>query len=173
MLPSMDGWAVLRRIRAESAVPVIMLTALGEERDRLDGLTMGADDYVVKPFSPREVVARTEAVLRRAGGNPDMAQGDGPLIVGPLEIDSAAHAAALDGEPLDITASEFALLQMLARHTGQALSRESLLEALPQADWDSSERIVDQHVKNLRRKLGTHAHLIGTVRGIGYRFERE
>jgi two-component system, OmpR family, response regulator AdeR len=166
MLPGVDGLEVLRRIRALASTPVIMLTARAEDIDKLLGLELGADDYVVKPFSPREVVARVKAVLRRTAR-------DEPKTVhrvGPLEIDTRQVTATLDGARLDLTPTEFKLLEHLAGEPGRAYSRAELLEAaLP--DSDALERVVDAHLKNLRRKLelGGAPELLETVRGIGYR----
>jgi two-component system, OmpR family, response regulator AdeR len=166
MLPGLDGLEVLRRIRAMASTPVIMLTARAEDIDKLLGLELGADDYVVKPFSPREVVARVKAVLRRT-------RHDEPKTVhrvGPLEVDTRQVIATLAGTRLDLTPTEFKLLERLACEPGRAYSRAELLEAaLP--DSDALERVVDAHLKNLRRKLesGGAPELLETVRGIGYR----
>ncbi len=169
LLPGMDGREVCRRLRAESAVPIIMLTALAEESDQIVGLELGADDYIVKPFSPNVLVARVRAALRRARGEPAAA---GPLRAGELEIDPAAHAVMLGGRPVHLTPNEFKLLVALARHAGQTLSREQLLDELHGAALGGIDRSVDSHVKNLRRKLERDPErppLIETVYGVGYR----
>lgn len=167
MLPEMDGLEVLRRIRSSGHTPVILLTARTEDLDKLLGLELGADDYVTKPFSPREVVARVKAVLRRVV----LAEAPkGILRVGPLEVDSEKVVARLAGGRLELTPTEFRLLETLARTPGRAFSRAELLEAaLP--DSDALERVVDVHLKNLRRKLEAAggAGLLETVRGVGYR----
>ncbi len=169
LLPGMDGREVCRRLRAESAVPIIMLTALAEESDQIVGLELGADDYIVKPFSPNVLVARVRAALRRARGEPAAA---GPLRAGELEIDPAAHAVMLGGRPVHLTPNEFKLLVALARHAGQTLSREQLLDELHGAALGGIDRSVDSHIKNLRRKLERDPErppLIETVYGVGYR----
>ena len=168
MLPCMDGFEVLRLIRQEAATPVIVITARTEEVDRLLGLGLGADDYVVKPFSFREVVARVKAVLRRAHrANGPSAR---PLRVGALSIDPERVTATLEERPLSLTPTEFRLLTRLANAPGRVFSRLELLEAaLPESE--AVERTVDSHLKNLRRKLAAAggAGLLQTVRGVGYR----
>ncbi len=166
MLPGLDGIEVARRVRAESDLPIIMLTARDEEVDRLVGLGIGADDYVVKPYSPREVVARVKAVLRRAQGQPSV---PGLLRVGELELDLAAFEARCGGELLDLTAGELRLLSALARAPGQVRGRSELLSALGGLTRGTDERTVDAHVKNVRRKLGACGANLETVRGVGYR----
>ncbi|GHF34177.1 two-component system response regulator BaeR/two-component system response regulator AdeR [Deinococcus metalli] len=166
MLPELDGLEVARRVRAESGVPIIMLTARDEEIDRLLGLGIGADDYVVKPYSPREVVARVKAVLRRAGGGPEIV---GALHAGPLVVDPAAFTVTLRGAALDVTVAEVRLLALLARDPGVVRTRAELLAALGGLERGTDERTVDAHVKNLRRKFGEDAALLDTVRGVGYR----
>lgn len=163
-LPGMDGFEVCRRLRAHSSVPVIMLTARDEEADRVAGLEMGADDYVPKPFSPRELVARIKAVLRRAEGligEPET------LRAGPVRLSPAAREASVEGRPVDLTPKEFELLAYLMENAGLALSREVLLDRV----WgvpDAETRTVDVHVAQLRKKLGL-PDLIRTVRGVGYK----
>ncbi len=172
MLPDMPGTEVFRRLRASpegAAVPVIMLTARGEEIDRIIGFEMGADDYVVKPFSTRELVLRVRAVLRRVGaGGP--AEAAGRLRRGPLELDLAGHRAWVAGEEVALTALEFRLLRTLAQRRGRVQSRERLLEDVWEMAPTVTTRTVDAHVRRLRKKLGPAADLIETVRGVGYRF---
>jgi two-component system, OmpR family, response regulator AdeR len=167
-LPGLDGHDVLRAIRARGPTPVIFLTARSDEVDRIVGLELGADDYVTKPFSPREVMARVKAVLRRSG---DAAEGvERPLRVGALEVDLAQLRATFDGTDLPLTVTEHRLLARLAAHPGRVFSRADLLEAaLPESD--ALERVVDAHLKNLRRKLeeAGAGGAIETVRGAGYR----
>lgn len=170
MLPGFDGFEVLRRIRRDSTVPVILLTARGDEVDRLVGLELGADDYVVKPFSFREVVARVKAVLRRTTG----ALEDAPraLVVGALRVDPEHGTAEYAGADLRLTATEFRLLAALAATPGRLYSRAELIErALPESDI--LERTLDSHLKNLRRKLAEAgaSNLIVTVRGMGFRLD--
>ncbi len=172
-LPGMDGLDVCRRLRRQSDVPIIMLTARVDETDRLIGLELGADDYIVKPFSPRELVARVRAVLRRAQGGVHQ---PGLLRAGRLEIDLHGHRALLDDEPLHLTRIEFKLLAFLAQHPGQAFSRQRLLEHLHGHTHDGFDRSIDAHIKNLRRKiepdLGDPTYIL-TVYGLGYRFNDE
>ena len=170
-LPGQDGIEVCRALRQESAVPIIMVTARSDETDRLIGLELGADDYVTKPFSPREVVARVRAVLRRVAGN--LAEVD-VIRAGELLIDTAAYRAWYAGQPLSLTQSEFEILLALARHAGHVLSRSQLLEETQGIAYEGYERSIDQHIKNLRRKAGEAggpAELIQTVYGVGYRLE--
>jgi DNA-binding response OmpR family regulator len=169
MLPGMDGWEVCRRLRAETNTPIIMLTARLEESDQVVGLELGADDYVTKPFSPRALVARVRAVLRRIQGQVRTPQ---RLRLGGLEIDLQGRRAELDGQPLQLTPNEFKLLALLARHPGQTLTREQLLDELHGAAYPSFDRSIDSHIKNLRRKLQARsgqAPSIDTVYGVGYR----
>jgi len=171
MLPQVDGLEVCRILRREGEVPIIMLTARDAEVDRVVGLELGADDYVVKPFSIRELMSRVKAVLRRAsappGGTPAR-----PLRVGPLAVDAARHEAWLGNTQLDLTNLEFGLLLTLARHPGQVLTREQLLEQVWGYDYFGDLRAVDAAVKRLRaklRKADPHTGLLGTVRGVGYK----
>ena len=170
-LPELDGLEVLRRIRSDGNTPVILVTARSEDLDKLLGLELGADDYVTKPFSPREVVARVKAVLRRANPSEGAAT---VLRAGPLEVDTERVVARIEGTRLDLTPTEFRLLETLARTPGRAFSRQELLEAaLPESD--ALERVVDVHLKNLRKKLeaaGANG-LLETVRGVGYRLWAE
>ena len=170
MLPGVDGLDVCRRLRRESSVPIIMLTARVEEADRIVGLELGADDYVTKPFSPRELVARVRATLRRASGEV------GPptvLRAGDVELDTASLLASVAGEPVDLTPTEFQLLATLVRQPGRIFSREQLLEAVHGVAFDGYDRSVDSHIKNLRRKIEPDPRkpsYIQTVYGVGYRF---
>jgi len=172
MLPKVSGEQVCKAIRDSSDVPIIMLTAKGELEDRVAGLELGADDYLVKPFSPRELVARVRALLRRAhvGAEPQRDR----LAYGDLEIDVAGHKAFLKGEELDLTASEFKLLTTLSRYPGRVYSRMELVEKVLGYDFEGYERTIDSHVKNLRAKLDDDPRdptFIYTVHGVGYRFE--
>jgi len=172
MLPKVSGEDVCRRIREGSDVPIIMLTAKGEIEDRISGLELGADDYLVKPFSPRELVARVRALLRRAHVT-DEPQRD-RLSYGALTIDVAGHKAFIDEQELDLTASEFKLLMTLSRYPGRVYSRMELVEKVLGYDFEGYERTIDSHVKNLRAKLGDDPRnptFIYTVHGVGYRFE--
>lgn len=173
MLPGMDGLEVLRRLRQESDVYVLMLTAKAEETDKVVGLMVGADDYLTKPFSPRELVARVKAILRR-GRTGETAE---PALVFPLlRIDLDARQATKDGIVLDLTATEFDLLAALARHAGRVLSREQLIEQVWGYDYYGDERVVDVHIGRLRKKIEddpANSRLVVTVRGAGYRFEEK
>jgi len=172
-LPGLDGLEVARTLRRESEVPIIMLTARVEEDDRLGGLEIGADDYVTKPFSPRELVARVRAVLRRSEGR----HVDGDLLrVADLVLDVARMSVRRGDEPIDLTPTEFQLLAALAHHPGRVLTRAQLLDAARGADAEAYERAVDSHVKNIRRKLERDPHApryLETVYGIGYRLVEE
>lgn len=168
MLPELDGFEVARRVRAETDTPIIMLTARDDEIDKLLGLGLGADDYVVKPYSPREVMARIKAVLRRAEGRlapPEI------FRVGRVEVDLAGYRASCDGAALDLTVSELKLLAALARDPGRVRTRPELLAVVGDPERFADERTVDAHIKNLRRKLGRCGDLVATVRGVGYRLE--
>jgi two-component system alkaline phosphatase synthesis response regulator PhoP len=172
MLPEIDGLEVLRQLRQSSEVYVIMLTAKADEADKVIGLGMGADDYVTKPFSPRELVARVKAALRRLGGSSLKIE----LISAHLRLDEEARLAWKDGRPLDLTPIEFDLLHTLMRHDGRALSREQLIEQVWGRDYYGDDRVVDVHIGRLRKKIeddATHPTLIATVWGAGYRFEDE
>jgi two-component system, OmpR family, response regulator RegX3 len=172
MLPDGSGYDVCRTLRERSKVPIIMLTARGEETDRIVGLELGADDYIVKPFSAREVAARIRAVLRRAGEG-GVEKERGPLEVGPLRVDPDRRSASLQGEELDLTRKEFELLELLAREAGTVLTRERLIDEVWDTNWFGSTKTLDVHVSTLRRKLGDDSQnprLIHTVRGVGFRF---
>ncbi|MFZ0546457.1 MAG: response regulator transcription factor [Candidatus Promineifilaceae bacterium] len=172
-LPGMDGLDVCRTLRRESSVPIIMLTARVEEMDRLIGLELGADDYITKPFSPRELVARVRAVLRRVQG--DVYQ-PGLVRTGDLEIDLQGHRVNRDGEDISLSRTEFNLLSLLAQHPGQTFTRAQLLNRLHGIAYDGFDRSIDAHVKNLRRKLEpdpADPQYILTVYGVGYKFADE
>ncbi|MCA1687020.1 MAG: response regulator transcription factor [Actinobacteria bacterium] len=173
MLPELDGLEVCRRIRQESRVPIIMLTARAEEVDELIGLELGADDYVTKPFSPRALLARVRSVLRRAAPTEDS---EAPLTLGSLRIDPSRHEAAWEGASLALTPTEFRLLSALARRPGRVFGRLELLEQTQGEAYAGYERTVDAHVKNLRKKLVVAggegaAASITTVPGVGYKLE--
>jgi two-component system response regulator RegX3 len=176
MLPDGSGYDVCRTLREKSKVPIIMLTARGEETDRVVGLELGADDYIVKPFSAREVAARIRAVLRRAGDatqRPTRPSADGPLDVGPVRVDPAKRTASLTGDDLDLTRKEFELLELLMREAGSVISRERLIDEVWDVNWFGSTKTLDVHVSSLRRKLGDDSQnprFIHTVRGVGFRF---
>ena len=169
LLPGMDGREVCRILRNESDVPIIMLTALSEESDQIVGLEIGADDYIVKPFSPRALVARVRALLRRVQGG---VKAPSVIRVGDLEIDAEGYTVTLKGKALRLTPSEFDLLALLARHPGQTMTRQQLMDDLYGGAASSVDRSVDSHVKNLRRKLESvsNTRFIETVYGVGYRF---
>ena len=177
-LPGLDGMEVCRRLRTSEdlrlvRIPIIMLTARVEEGDRIDGLTQGADDYVTKPFSPRELVARVLALFRRLDleATPPNLISDGPLVV-----DLDAHAASWDGQPFALTRTELALLAFLMRRRGRAFSRAELIEEALGGDWEGLERTIDVHIRNLRKKLqgvGARADCIETVFSVGYRYARD
>lgn len=172
MLPNRDGWEVTRIVRGDvslAAMPIIMLTARVEDDDKIVGLELGADDYVTKPFNPREVVARVRAVLRRAQGEPVLRS---VIQTGPLWIDLDRHEVQVEGQLLHLTPTEFSLLQALAEHPGHVLTRLELIEKGLGYRYEGLERTVDSHIKNLRRKLaraGAATGLIETVFGVGYR----
>jgi two-component system, OmpR family, response regulator RegX3 len=178
-LPDGSGYDVARTLRESSRVPIIMLTARGEETDRIVGLELGADDYIVKPFSAREVAARIRAVLRRAGhgaqapAESPAAPQDGPLEIGPVRVDPARRAASVGGQELDLTRKEFELLALLASEAGSVISRERLIDEVWDTNWFGSTKTLDVHVSSLRRKLGDDSQnprFIHTVRGVGFRF---
>ena len=177
MLPGLDGFEVLRRLRAHSTVPVLMLTGRGEEADRIVGLEMGADDYLPKTFSTRELLARLRAVLRRSIATQAQAEDrkNAPVAVGALYIDPGPHVAVLDGQALPLTRQEFDLLLSLARASGRVKTRESLLLEVADRDFEGFDRSIDVHISSLRRKLGDDARAprwIETIRGVGYMLKR-
>lgn len=171
-LPELDGLEVCRQVRAFSDCYILMLTARGSEEDKITGLTMGADDYITKPFGIRELVTRVRAVMRRPRITVTGPGTDAPLIIGDLVIDPSAHTVRVGGGSVDITPTEFDLLLALALRPGRVCSRRELVTEVWDTTWVGDERIVDVHIGNLRRKLGTDARgrgLIDTVRGVGYR----
>ena len=172
-LPGMDGFEVLKKLRARSDVPVLMLTSRGEETDRIVGLEMGADDYLPKTFSSRELLARLRAVMRRTARSPadGATRDEAEIVVGPLRINPGARVAVLGEKPLLLTALEFELLASLARAKGRVKSREQLLESIAERDYDGLDRSIDVHIWSLRRKLGDDPkspRFIQTVRAVGY-----
>jgi DNA-binding response OmpR family regulator len=167
MMPEMDGWQVCAQIRKSSRVPIIMLTAKSDERDELRGFELGVDEYVTKPFSPRTLSARVNAILRRTMGT----AADKTLEAGGIVMDKSAHIVTIDGNPVDLSFKEFELLQYFMENNGIALSRERILNSVWNYDYYGDARTIDTHVKKLRSKLGDKAALIKTVWGIGYKFE--
>lgn len=166
MMPKMDGWEVLKTIRKFSSVPIIMLTARGEERDELQGFGLGVDEYIAKPFSPKILVARVEAILRRTSGiSTDQVEAGG------ISIDKAARQVVIDGEPVELSYKEFELLLFFVENQGLALSREKILNHVWNYDYFGDARTIDTHVKKLRSKLGRRGEYIKTVWGMGYKFE--
>ena len=176
MLPGLDGLAVCRQLRQSHLMPIIMLTARAEEVDRVMGLEVGADDYVVKPFGTRELLARTRAALRRVdldaqrAGSAAAEVGEAPIVRGPLRLDRGAHRADLDGVSLPLTPKEFDLLVLFAANPGRAFNREFLLERIWGGEFEGSDRAIDNHIRGLRKKLGGFGESIETVWGVGYRF---
>jgi two-component system response regulator RegX3 len=171
MLPDGSGFDVCRELRRSSDVPIVMLTARGDEADRIVGLEMGADDYVVKPFSAREVVARIRAVLRRTGAT--RAEGEGPIEIGEVRIDPEKREVLLAGEPVELSRKEFELAWRLMRDAGAVVTREQLIEDVWDMNWFGSTKTLDVHVSSLRRKLGddpSDPRYLHNVRGVGFRF---
>lgn len=167
MMPKMDGWQVCREIRNYSKVPIIMLTARTDEQDELQGFQLGVDEYIAKPFSPKILVARVEAILRRTGQTSD----EENLEYGGISIDKAAHVVTVDGQPIDLSFKEFELLTYFMENKGIALSREKILNSVWNYDYFGDARTIDTHVKKLRSKMGEKGDLIKTVWGMGYKFE--
>ena len=167
MMPKMDGWEVCREIRKNSKVPIIMLTARSDERDELLGFDLGVDEYISKPFSPKILVARVEAILRRTG----QANPEDVLSAGGIVIDKAAHLATVDGNPMELSFKEFELLTYFLENEGIALSREKILNSVWNYDYFGDARTIDTHVKKLRSKMGDKGEYIKTVWGMGYKFE--
>ena len=169
MMPKMDGWEVCREIRKNSKVPIIMLTARSDERDELLGFELGVDEYISKPFSPKILVARVEAILRRTGQN----NPEDVISCGGIVIDKAAHIASVDGKPMELSFKEFELLTYFLENEGIALSREKILNSVWNYDYFGDARTIDTHVKKLRSKMGDKGEYIKTVWGMGYKFEVE
>ena len=168
MMPKMDGWHVCREIRNYSKVPIIMLTARTDEQDELQGFQLGVDEYIAKPFSPKILVARVEAILRRTGQTLE----EDNLEYGGISIDKAAHVVTVDGKPIDLSFKEFELLTYFMENKGIALSREKILNSVWNYDYFGDARTIDTHVKKLRSKMGDKGDLIKTVWGMGYKFEK-
>ena len=167
MMPKMDGWQTCREIRQSSKVPIIMLTARSDERDELLGFDLGVDEYISKPFSPKILVARVEAILRRTGQN----NPEDVISAGGIVIDKAAHLATVDGKPMELSFKEFELLTYFLENQGIALSREKILNSVWNYDYFGDARTIDTHVKKLRSKMGDKGEYIKTVWGMGYKFE--
>lgn len=169
MMPKMDGWQVCREIRMHSKVPIIMLTARSEERDELQGFDLGVDEYISKPFSPKILVARVEAILRRTQGSGNTDE----ISAGGIVVDKAAHTVMSDGSPVDLSFKEFELLTYFIENQGIALSREKILNNVWNYDYFGDARTIDTHVKKLRSKLEDKGEYIKTIWGMGYKFEVE
>lgn len=169
MMPKMDGWQVCREIRGLSDVPIIMLTAKGDERDELLGFELGVDEYISKPFSPKILVARVEAILRRTS----LLGTDNVITAGKITMDKAAHEVTVDGKPVELSFKEFELLNYFLDNQGIALSREKILNQVWNYDYFGDVRTIDTHVKKLRSKLGEEGDCIKTIWGMGYKFEVE
>ncbi len=170
MMPDLDGFSACREIRKASAVPILMLSARGEEYDKLHGFELGIDDYVVKPFSPKELMMRVGAILKRSGAKSESRE---VVDIGDLRVDFTARRVTLEGKPLDLSPKEYDLLFYLVRNRGIALTREKLLSEIWGHDFFGDDRTLDTHIKLLRRQLGPYADHITTLRGVGYRFEQE
>ncbi len=170
MMPRMNGWEVVREIRQTSKLPIIMLTAKADEQDELLGFELGVDEYISKPFSPKILVARVEAILRRANKIGDEAQ---MRILGGIVIDKTSHTVTIDGEKIDLSYKEFELLDYFMENEGIALSRDKILDGVWNYDYFGDARTIDTHVKKLRAKMGEKGECIKTVWGVGYRFESE
>lgn len=174
MMPELDGFSTCREIRRFSEVPVMMLSARGEEYDRIHGFELGVDDYVVKPFSPRELLMRATAIIKRSAPREPQKPADDIILIKPaLEINVTARRVTCDGKPLDLSPKEYDLLFFMARNRGIALTREKLISEVWGFDYFGDDRTLDTHVKLLRRELGSYADRITTLRGVGYRFEKE
>lgn len=169
MMPKMDGWQVCKEIREYSKVPIIMLTAKSDERDELLGFELGVDEYISKPFSPKILVARVEAILRRTS----QINADQVIEAGGIVVNKAAHSVFVDGEPVELSYKEFELLTYFMENKGIALSREKILNSVWNYDYFGDARTIDTHVKKLRSKLGARGDLIKTIWGMGYKFEEE
>ena len=168
MMPKMDGFEVLEAIRQYSKVPVMMLTARSEERDELEGYKLGVDEYITKPFSPKILVARVEAVLRRTVGEPEE-----KLVAGAIEVDKVARSVYIDKKPVDLSFKEYELLTYFIENKGIALSREKILSSVWNYDYFGDARTIDTHVKKLRAKMGKKGEYIKTIWGMGYKFDIE
>lgn len=168
MMPNMDGWQVCKEIREYSKVPIIMLTAKSDERDELQGFELGVDEYISKPFSPKILVARVEAILRRTGQAAEMI-----VEAGGIRLDKQAHSVTVEGKPIDLSYKEFELLAYFMENKGIALSREKILNSVWNYDYFGDARTIDTHVKKLRSKMGDKGELIKTIWGMGYKFEVE
>lgn len=168
MMPKLNGWEVCREIRESSKVPIIMLTAKGEESDELNGFELGVDEYISKPFSPKILVARVGAILRRSKKAPEEGE---VLCMGGISIDKSAHMVTVDGERVDLSYKEFELLSYFLENAGIALSREKILNHVWNYDYFGDARTIDTHVKKLRSKIGTKGEYIKTIWGMGYKFE--
>ena len=167
MMPKVDGWEVCREIRGYSKVPIIMLTAKADERDELQGFQLGVDEYISKPFSPKILVARVEAILRRTG----QVAGDDILEAGGIQLNKAAHIILIDGRQIELSYKEFELLTYFMENKGIALSREKILNSVWNYDYFGDARTIDTHVKKLRNKMGEKGNLIKTIWGMGYKFD--
>ena len=167
MMPKMDGWQVCREIRAYSKVPIIMLTAKSDERDELQGFDLGVDEYITKPFSPKILVARVEAILRRS----NLLTNEDIISAGGIELNKSAHQVKIDGKDIELSFKEFELLAYFMENQGIALSREKILNNVWNYDYFGDARTIDTHVKKLRSKLGEKGELIQTIWGMGYEFE--
>ena len=173
MMPELDGFSACREIRRKSQVPVIMLSARGEEYDRIHGFELGIDDYVVKPFSPRELMMRVSAVLKRTAANAPAASDGERVTIGDMVVDFAARQVTIKGEKLNLSPKEYDLLFYMVRNRGIALTREKLISDVWGYDFFGDDRTLDTHIKLLRKSLGEYADKITTLRGVGYRFEKD
>lgn len=173
MMPELDGFSACREIRRKSQVPVIMLSARGEEYDRIHGFELGIDDYVVKPFSPRELMMRVSAVLKRTAANVPAASDGERVTIGDMVVDFAARQVTIKGERLNLSPKEYDLLFYMVRNRGIALTREKLISDVWGYDFFGDDRTLDTHIKLLRKSLGEYADKITTLRGVGYRFEKD
>jgi DNA-binding response OmpR family regulator len=168
LLPGeLDGWDVCRALRARSNIPILMLTSLARDDQQVAGLELGADDYVTKPFSPRQVVARVKALLRRVG------HPGAPLARGAIQLDPVSHTVRVENQPVALTGQEYALLEAFLRNPGRVFTRAELLDRCWEPGFDGVDRVIDVHLASLRRKLGAQGRMIVTVRGVGYRFDQE
>lgn len=171
MMPELDGFSACREIRKTSQVPMLMLSARGEEYDRIHGFELGVDDYVVKPFSPKELMMRVGAILKRSAAAPAAASEQ--VVIGDLVVDFTARRVTISGEALDLSPKEYDLLFYMVRNRGISLTREKLISEVWGYDFFGDDRTLDTHIKLLRRQLGPYADRITTLRGVGYRFEKE